>query len=85
MFFAWWWVWMIVIFALCLGPVGYGWGYRGWGPPYPSYIQRRRHERAVAGGAPTSFNHYSWGWGADLIWVLFVVAIIWAAAAFWMR
>ena len=37
----WWLLWMGVMFFFLLSD-GYGWGYRGWGPPYPRYIQRRR-------------------------------------------
>ena len=63
----------VVIFLLT--PVGYGWSYRGWGPPYPSYVQRRR---ARAAADSSQFNHESWGWGGDLLWVLFVISLIWA-------
>ena len=53
---SWWFVWMLVMFLLLVPPMGYGWGYRGWGPPYPRYIQRRRGQRAVATGASVQFN-----------------------------
>jgi hypothetical protein len=84
MFFTWWWIWIAMMFLFCVAPMGYGWGYRGWGPPYPSYIQRCRHQQAAAGG-PTSYDHYAWGWVGDLIWLFLIAGIIWFAAAFWWR
>ncbi len=81
----WWWIWVAVMFFFCVAPMGYGWGYRGWGAPYPSYVQRRRYEQATVGGASTSYNHYAWGWGGDFIWMFMVVGIIWAVTAFWWR
>ncbi len=29
---SWWWKWMVVMGVLLVTPMGYGWGYRGWGP-----------------------------------------------------
>ncbi len=29
---SWWWMWMVVMGVLLVTPMGYGWGYRGWGP-----------------------------------------------------
>ena len=30
---SWWWKWMVVVMGVLLvTPMGYGWGYRGWGP-----------------------------------------------------
>ncbi len=40
-----WFLWMAFMFLFLVSPVGYGWSYRGWGPPLPSYIQRRRAAR----------------------------------------
>lgn len=31
------WIWLFFVFLFLLLPLSYGWGYRGWGPPYPSY------------------------------------------------
>lgn len=50
--------------------MGYGWGYRGWGPPYPQDVQRRRGARATAIGVSTTFNHQPWGWGGDFLWIV---------------
>jgi hypothetical protein len=70
---------------LFMVPVGYGWGYRGWGPPYPSYLQRRREQRAVAGGGVTAFNHRSWGLGGDFVWLMLAVAFFWTVSRMWWR
>jgi hypothetical protein len=79
----WWMWWMVVMFVLLVSPMGYGWGYRGWGPPYPSYIQRRRSQQAGATGRPVTFNHQSWGRGGDFVWVVFLIGVVWLATAFW--
>ena len=79
---SWWWLWMVFIFIFLTPTLGYGWGYRRWGPPYPSYIQRRR---AAALGSSATFNHQAWGFGGDLVWLVMVVGVIWACAALWWR
>lgn len=78
---SWWLVWMAFMFFFLLAPLGYGWGYRSWGPPYPSYIQRRRHAAARSGGS--TFNHRSWGIGGDLIWVVLMIAVFSFCGVFW--
>ncbi len=80
---SWWWMWMFFMLVFLVPPLGYGWGYRGWGPPYPSYIQRRRGQRAAAMDAPSSFNHHSWSWGGDVIWGVLLVGLLWGASAWW--
>jgi len=80
---SWWFLWMVFMFFLILSPVSYGWGYRGWGPPYPSYVQRRRSQQANAGGASGTFNHQSWGWGGDFVWITMLIAIVWVPTALW--
>lgn len=82
---SWWFLWLAFMFVFIVPPVGYGWGYRGWGPPYPRYIQRRRGEQAAAAGVTASVNHQSWGWGGDLVWVALLVGLVWACSAFWWR
>ena len=82
---SWWLVWFVFMLFFIMSPVGYGWGYRGWGPPYPRYVQRRRAAEATAGGVPGSFNHHSWGWGGDLVWMMLVIWVFWAGMAFWWR
>lgn len=78
----WWWIWMVLMLFLLL-PVGYGWGYRGWGPPYPRYLQRRRGERAAAAAVPSTFDHHSWGWGGDIIWMVLSIWILAAVISSW--
>jgi hypothetical protein len=80
---SWWWLWIAFMFLFLLPPVGYGWGYRRWGPPYPRYIQRRRQQRSAGSGEVAEFDHQSWGWGGDLMWMIFLVWMFWAMAAFW--
>jgi hypothetical protein len=80
---SWWFLWMMVMFFLLATPVGYGWGYRGWGPPYPSYFQRRRDLQAATRGGNGAFNHYSWGWGGDVLWMVLFVGVLWLVTALW--
>jgi hypothetical protein len=80
---SWWLLWLVFMFFLFVSPVSYGWGYRRWGPPNPSYFQRRRHLQAVANGAPGEAEHYRWGWGGDFVWVMLFVGIFWMITAFW--
>lgn len=74
---------MIVMFLVLVPPIGYG-GYRGWGLPYPRYLQRRRSRAAAAAGLST-VDHHAWGWGGDFIWVALFIGACWALAALWWR
>jgi hypothetical protein len=85
MMFSWWWLWMVVMFLFLVPPLGYGWGYRGWGPPYPRYIQRRRGQQALAGGGSGTFDHHAWGRGGDFIWLVLFFGAFWVIASFWWR
>ncbi|MEO8903824.1 MAG: hypothetical protein ABI627_20070 [Polyangiaceae bacterium] len=76
----WWILWMGFIFTFLLAPLGYGWGCRSWGPPYPSYIQRRRHAAAMGDSA---FDHRAWGIGGDLIWVVMIMVMFSFFGSFW--
>lgn len=78
-----WLLWIGIMFFFLLAPTGYGWGYRGWGPPYPRYIQRRRGLRAAVPGTTTSFDHHAWGRGGDFVWMVLLIGIFWAAAFHW--
>jgi hypothetical protein len=81
-----WWLWMAFMFFLLVPPLGYGWGYRGWGPPYPRYIQRRRGQQAAATGGPANFNHHSWGWAGDFVWMVLFIGLFWTVSLFfWNR
>ena len=70
-----WWIVWFVFMLLFLLPTGYGWSYRGWGPPYPRYVQRRRGRAAAATGGSATFNHQSWGVVGDFVWIVFAVAM----------
>ncbi len=78
----WWFWWMIFVVFLLVTPLGYGWGYRGWGPPYPSYIQRSRELRAASRGGPGGFDHYAWGWGGDFVWIMLFIGMFWVGMSF---
>jgi len=78
---SWWWIWMVFMVFVLIPPVSYGWGYRGWGPPYPRYIQRRRSERLTARGVAAPFKHESWGWGGDAVWMLSFIGLLWVLTA----
>jgi hypothetical protein len=80
----WWFLWMLFMVVFLVTPVGYGWGYRGWGPPYPRYIQGRRARRAEAGGS-VPYDHHAWGAGGDFLWMVFVVGLCWVFVATWWR
>ncbi len=79
----WWWFWLAFIFLFLLPPLGYGWGYRGWGPPYPTYFQRRRLPQSTTQNRPDA-RHLSWGWFGDFVWLIAIIGTVWAfAALFW--
>ncbi len=85
---SWWLLWMVFLFVFLLPPLGYGWGYRGWGPPYPRYVQRRRAAAfagGAGGGATASFNHHAWSWGGDYVWLMVTVGVFWAVIALLWR
>lgn len=82
---SWWLLWILFMFMFMATPVGYGWGYRGWGPPYPRYVQRRRAERAAAAGTSPTFDHHAWGIGGDLLWAVLLIGIFWAGWALLWR
>ena len=80
-----WLLWMIFIFLFLVSPIGYGWGYRKWGPPYPRYIQRRRGSREATAGDFASLRLQSWGWGGDFVWLVLFVGVLWAVVTLWWR
>jgi hypothetical protein len=82
---SWLWLWMVFMFVFLLSPVGYGWGYRGWGVPYPRYVQRRRSQNAPQGGDRVPVNHHAWGWGGDFIWIMLAIWILWFGVGVWYR
>ena len=90
---SWWMLWMIFLFVFLLPPIGYGWGYRRWGPPYPRYVQQRRAAAFAGGGGsggaglggPAPIDHHAWGWAGDYVWIMLLVGVMWASMAFYWR
>lgn len=80
-----WFLWMGFMFMFFLSPIGYGWGYRGWGPPYPRYIQRRRALQAAYSPASVASKHRAWGRGGDFVWAVLLIGGGWAAAGLFLR
>ncbi|MGD0993876.1 MAG: hypothetical protein ABR998_15550 [Gemmatimonadales bacterium] len=85
MVISWWWLWLCFLLLFLITPIGYGWGYRRWGPPYPRYIQRRRSERAAARPGSSTFDHHAWGWAGDFVWVVLIIAFLWLIMGAWQR
>jgi hypothetical protein len=79
-----WFLWFMVMFVLLVPPLGYGWGYRGWGAPYPRYIQRRRAPKAADNSSSGTPHHLSWGWGGDFVWAVFFFGMLWMVTAMWL-
>jgi hypothetical protein len=73
------------MFLFLVPPIGYGWGCRGWGAPYPLYGQRPRGQQAAATGGSAEFNHHSWGWGGDFVWGVLLIGLLWACFSLWWR
>lgn len=82
---SWWLLWLVFLLVFLVPSVGYGWGYRRWGPPYPTYIQRRRWQQANDLGGPTTYDHRAWGFGGDFVWMVMFFGVFWAFAALWRR
>jgi hypothetical protein len=79
-----WWFWLVMALVLFL-PVGYGWGYRGWGAPYPRYVQARRMRSATSTGTSGTFDHQAWGRGGDFVWGLMFFEFLFFATLLWRR
>jgi hypothetical protein len=75
-----WLAWMAFMFLFVVTPVGYGWSYRGWGPPLPRYVQRRRAAHANLTKVAVPTLHEAWGRGGDFVWLVFFVGGGWALA-----
>jgi hypothetical protein len=82
---SWWLLWIVFMVLLLVPPVGYGWGYRGWGPPYPTYYQRRLGHRAAASGGVVTHDHHAWGRGGDFVWMVLLIGMFWACFGLWWR
>jgi hypothetical protein len=79
----WWWWWIAFVVIFFLLPLGYGWGYRGWGPWY-----RRTRRPGVrptdqaAGTTPApEIREEGWGCLGIVLWIILIVAILWVVAA----
>lgn len=70
-------MWMALMFLFLAPPIGYGWGYRKWGVPYPRHIQRSRAQAAATTG-PADFDHHAWGWAGDFVWGVLLLGLLWA-------
>jgi hypothetical protein len=87
-----WHLWYFAMFTILIPVVAYGWGYRGWGPPFPRFIQRRRANVATGpssataetmDGRYTAFNPEGWGWVGDLVWFSFAIALFGVLSLNW--
>jgi hypothetical protein len=74
----WWWWWILFIVIFFFLPLGYGWGYRGWGPWY-----RRRPPTDLANESVPPEVDTGWGWIAFFLWIVLILAIIWLVAGWW--
>jgi hypothetical protein len=77
-------LWLGFMVIVIVAPMTYGWGYRGWGPPYPRYIQRRHARQASPFGA-FPFDHQAWGFRGDLMWFALFIGALWAVSVVWWR
>ena len=83
----WWWWWLAFVVVFFFLPLGYGWGYRGWGPWY----RRRHYDGPPRTGAPDDNLQpgfggpeevgSGWGWGGAFLWIILIIALIWLIAA----
>ncbi len=79
--YGWWWWWVAFVVIFFLLPLGYGWGYRGWGP---WYRWRGRSRLDTGEGLPAGTGgDYGDGWGVlgIFMWLVLILAIIWLVAA----
>lgn len=87
--YGWWWWWAAFLIIFFLLPLGYGWGYRGWGPWYRRRGGAGRGPRRDLpppegqGSLPQEPFREStgWGWGGYFLWLIILVAIIWLIVA----
>ena len=76
--YGWWWWWVLFLVVFFVLPLGYGWGYRGWGP----WWQRRPPVTHVTEDVVQT----GWGVVGTILWVVLIIAIIWIIAALaWHR
>lgn len=79
----WWWWWLAFVIIFFFLPLGYGWGYRGWGPWY----RRRRSGGPSQVNMPANADRNrvdldtGWGAGSAVLWAVLIIALIWLIAA----
>lgn len=72
---SWRFVWMAFMAPFLVSPVSYGWGHRGWGPPYPRHIQRGRRLWASTTAQTTDLRRQAWGRAGHFVWVALLLAM----------
>lgn len=80
----WWWWWMAFWVIFFILPLGYGWGYRGWGPWYRrSGRSPRVRPSSTSVGTELTPAEVEAGWGClgIALWIILVIAIFWLIAA----
>ena len=82
---AWWWLWVVMVAVALVPALGYGSVYRGWGAPYPRFVQRRRFARAYPSSGSAMFDHQSWGRGGDYVWMVGLIGVLGAIPAILWR
>jgi hypothetical protein len=78
-------LWWVVLMVFLISPVGYGWGYRGWGAPCRAASSAAERLRAGGPGSGAPFDHHAWGRGGDLVWAILALEMFWLAWALWAR
>lgn len=73
--FGWFWWWLAFVIVFFILPLGYGWGYRGWGPPY-------RRRIPAQGPAHLADTDVGWGVVGIVLWIALAVAVAWFIVAF---
>lgn len=73
-------LWLVFVLSLVLLPLGYGWGYRSWGPPRPPH-RRARPETPAEDRTAAEREIDGWGVLALVVWVALTVALVWLLVA----
>jgi hypothetical protein len=75
--YGWWWWWIAFLVIFFLLPLGYGWGYRGWGPWYRRGRRTRSGTDTLPADSSATGAETGWGCLGTLLWVVLIIAIIW--------
>jgi len=76
----WFWLWILAVVLLLLMPLVYGWGYRGWGKPYPSFYRRKVLPTREASSTPEALGAPCYG--AAIFWIALALAVTFFILAF---